>query len=138
MAPASNWLSFSLSPMEMWRSSSSSDSQFLPYDASQSAASPHYFLDNFYANGNLSLSLLLSLSFFKCMVIFLFSFFFLHLREFKWKVSCFKLAYKSTVFKNSTFMKKYSNLLNILFACWEKVRTENWCQRFYLFMLFLC
>lgn len=43
--------------MEMWRSSSSSDSQFLPYDASQSAASPHYFLDNFYANGNLSLSL---------------------------------------------------------------------------------
>lgn len=50
MAPATNWLSFSLSPMEMLRSSPSSDSQFLPYDASQSAASPHYFLDNFYAN----------------------------------------------------------------------------------------
>nr|QWQ79380.1 AP2_31 [Zanthoxylum armatum] len=52
MAPATNWLSFSPSPMEMLRSSSSSDAQFFPYDASQSAASPtHYLLDNFYANG---------------------------------------------------------------------------------------
>ncbi|KAM1504358.1 hypothetical protein FF1_000466 [Malus domestica] len=50
MAPASNWLSFSLmSPMEMLRSSESDQSPFVPYDAS-SAASPHYFLDNFYAN----------------------------------------------------------------------------------------
>ncbi|TXG60078.1 hypothetical protein EZV62_014651 [Acer yangbiense] len=37
--------------MEMLRSSSSSESQYLPYDGSQSAASPHYFIDNFYANG---------------------------------------------------------------------------------------
>ncbi|KAK1588716.1 hypothetical protein Q3G72_026367 [Acer saccharum] len=51
MAPGTNWLSFSLSPMEMLRSSSSSESQYLPYDGSQSAASPHYFIDNFYANG---------------------------------------------------------------------------------------
>ncbi|KAL5755276.1 hypothetical protein ACOSP7_023496 [Xanthoceras sorbifolium] len=50
MAPATNWLSFSLSPMEMLRSSSS-ESQYLPYDGSSSAASPHYFIDNFYANG---------------------------------------------------------------------------------------
>ncbi|BBH05810.1 AINTEGUMENTA-like 6 [Prunus dulcis] len=50
MAPASNWLSFSLmSPMEMLRSSES-ESPFVPYDTS-STASPHYFLDNFYANG---------------------------------------------------------------------------------------
>ncbi|KAK9285340.1 hypothetical protein L1049_024531 [Liquidambar formosana] len=47
MAPATNWLSFSLSPMEML---SSSQSQMMPYDGS-SAASPHYFIDNFYANG---------------------------------------------------------------------------------------
>ncbi|XP_044491561.1 AP2-like ethylene-responsive transcription factor AIL6 isoform X2 [Mangifera indica] len=33
----------------MLRSSSSSDSQFLNYDGS--AAAPHYFIDNFYANG---------------------------------------------------------------------------------------
>ncbi|XP_048438031.1 AP2-like ethylene-responsive transcription factor AIL6 [Pyrus x bretschneideri] len=50
MAPASNWLSFSLmSPMEMLRSSESDQSPFVPYDAS-SAASPQYFLDNFYAS----------------------------------------------------------------------------------------
>lgn len=53
MAPVTNWLSFSLSPMEMLRSSSSSDSQFLNYDGS--AAAPHYFIDNFYANGNFKL-----------------------------------------------------------------------------------
>lgn len=47
MAPATNWLSFSLSPMEMLRSS---ESQFVSYDTS-SAASPHYLIDNFYANG---------------------------------------------------------------------------------------
>lgn len=56
MAPASNWLSFSLmSPMEMLRSSES-ESPFVPYDTS-STASPHYFLDNFYANGKWVLSL---------------------------------------------------------------------------------
>ncbi|KAJ8771176.1 hypothetical protein K2173_025801 [Erythroxylum novogranatense] len=46
MAPATNWLSFSLSPMEMLRSS---ESQFMSYDGS-STASPHYLIDNFYAN----------------------------------------------------------------------------------------
>ncbi|XP_050205607.1 AP2-like ethylene-responsive transcription factor AIL6 [Mercurialis annua] len=56
MAPATtstNWLSFSLSPMEMLRSST--ESQFLSYEAaavsSSSTAVPHYFIDNFYANG---------------------------------------------------------------------------------------
>ncbi|KAJ7953514.1 AP2-like ethylene-responsive transcription factor [Quillaja saponaria] len=49
MAPATNWLSFSLSPMEMLRSP---ESQFVPYESSSAAAvSPHYFIDNFYANG---------------------------------------------------------------------------------------
>lgn len=55
MAPATNWLSFSLmSPMEMLRSSSESESPFAQaYDTSAATvASPHYFLDNFYANGN--------------------------------------------------------------------------------------
>jgi hypothetical protein len=47
MAPASNWLSFSLSPMEMLRSS---ESQYITYESS-STASPHYLIDNFYANG---------------------------------------------------------------------------------------
>lgn len=47
MAPGTNWLSFSLSPIEMLRSS---ESQMMPYESS-SAASPHYFVDNFYANG---------------------------------------------------------------------------------------
>ncbi|XP_021662715.2 AP2-like ethylene-responsive transcription factor AIL6 isoform X1 [Hevea brasiliensis] len=46
MAPATNWLSFSLSPMEILRSS---ESQFI-YEGS-STASPHYLMDNFYANG---------------------------------------------------------------------------------------
>ncbi|OMO56291.1 hypothetical protein CCACVL1_26653 [Corchorus capsularis] len=49
MAPASNWLSFSLSPMEMLRSSS--EPQFVSYEGSSAAASPHYLIDNFYANG---------------------------------------------------------------------------------------
>ncbi|KAL4367658.1 hypothetical protein GQ457_05G014310 [Hibiscus cannabinus] len=50
MAPgtASNWLSFSLSPMEMLRSSS--EPQFVSYEGSSAAASPHYLIDNFYAN----------------------------------------------------------------------------------------
>ncbi|KAJ4825332.1 hypothetical protein Tsubulata_002669 [Turnera subulata] len=49
MAPTTtNWLSFSLSPMEMLRSSS--ESQFMSYETS-SAPSPHYLIDNFYANG---------------------------------------------------------------------------------------
>ncbi|KAG8481573.1 hypothetical protein CXB51_026527 [Gossypium anomalum] len=48
MASASNWLSFSLSPMEMLRSSS--EPQFVSYEGS-AAASPHYLIDNFYANG---------------------------------------------------------------------------------------
>lgn len=48
MGPATNWLSFSLSPMEML--SSPDHSQMMPYDGS-SAASPQYFIDNFYANG---------------------------------------------------------------------------------------
>lgn len=50
MAPATNWLSFSLSPMEMLRSS---ESQFMAYDNS-STASPQYLIDNFYANGKAS------------------------------------------------------------------------------------
>ncbi|MBA0749159.1 hypothetical protein Gogos_003117 [Gossypium gossypioides] len=48
MASASNWLSFSLSPTEMLRSSS--EPQFVSYEGSP-AASPHYLIDNFYANG---------------------------------------------------------------------------------------
>ncbi|XP_042992919.1 AP2-like ethylene-responsive transcription factor AIL6 [Carya illinoinensis] len=47
MAPTTNWLSFSLSPMEMLRSS---ESQFLSYESS-STASPHYLIDSFYADG---------------------------------------------------------------------------------------
>lgn len=50
MAPATNWLSFSLSPMEMLRSSDQS-TQFMAYDNS-STVSPQYLIDNFYANGN--------------------------------------------------------------------------------------
>ncbi|XVF15303.1 hypothetical protein REPUB_Repub09cG0139600 [Reevesia pubescens] len=49
MAPESNWLSFSLSPMEMLRSSS--EPQFVSYEGSSAASSPHYLIDNFYANG---------------------------------------------------------------------------------------
>ncbi|KAH7520440.1 hypothetical protein FEM48_Zijuj08G0144100 [Ziziphus jujuba var. spinosa] len=48
MAPATNWLSFSLSPMEMLRSSEST--QFMAYDNSNTV-SPQYLIDNFYANG---------------------------------------------------------------------------------------
>lgn len=47
MGPATNWLSFSLSPMEMLRSS---ESQFMGYENS-STDSPHYLIDNFYENG---------------------------------------------------------------------------------------
>ncbi|XVF17373.1 hypothetical protein REPUB_Repub10bG0115900 [Reevesia pubescens] len=49
MAPATNWLSFSLSPMEMLRSSS--EPQFVSYEGSSVTASPHYLIDNFYSNG---------------------------------------------------------------------------------------
>ncbi|XP_039053506.1 AP2-like ethylene-responsive transcription factor AIL6 [Hibiscus syriacus] len=46
---SSNWLSFSPSPMEML--SSSSEPQFVSYEGSSAAAaSPHYLIDNFYAN----------------------------------------------------------------------------------------
>ncbi|GAV70070.1 AP2 domain-containing protein, partial [Cephalotus follicularis] len=48
MAPATNWLSFSLSPMEMLRSS---EAQFMSSYEGSSAASPHYLIDNFYADG---------------------------------------------------------------------------------------
>ena len=47
MGPSTNWLSFSLSPMEMLRSS---ESQFMGYENS-STDSPHYLIDNFYTNG---------------------------------------------------------------------------------------
>ncbi|XP_010453080.1 PREDICTED: AP2-like ethylene-responsive transcription factor AIL6 [Camelina sativa] len=46
MAPMTNWLTFSLSPMEMLRSSD--QSQFVSYDASSAASSSPYLLDNFY------------------------------------------------------------------------------------------
>ncbi|XP_028754560.1 AP2-like ethylene-responsive transcription factor AIL6 [Neltuma alba] len=46
MARATNWLSFSLSPMEMLRST---NSQYLQYDGA--SAAPHYLVDNFYTNG---------------------------------------------------------------------------------------
>ena len=55
MAPATNWLSFSLSPIEMLRSA---DSQFVPYETS-STASPHYLLDNFYSNNGILFFLLI-------------------------------------------------------------------------------
>ncbi|KAE8715773.1 AP2-like ethylene-responsive transcription factor AIL6 [Hibiscus syriacus] len=52
MAPAtaSNRLSFSLSPMEMLRSSS--ETKFVSYEGSSAgvAPSPHFLIDNFYAN----------------------------------------------------------------------------------------
>ncbi|KAK8331818.1 hypothetical protein V6Z12_A10G099800 [Gossypium hirsutum] len=51
MASASNWLWFSLSPMEMLRSSS--EPQFVSYEGSP-AASSHHLIDNFYANGMLN------------------------------------------------------------------------------------
>ncbi|KAL0648225.1 hypothetical protein Bca4012_046516 [Brassica carinata] len=47
MAPMTNWLTFSLSPMEMLRSSDD-QSQFVSYDASSAASSSPYLLDNFY------------------------------------------------------------------------------------------
>ena len=50
MARTTNWLSFSLSPMEMLRSS---EPQFTQYDAvSATTHSNSYFVDNFYTNGN--------------------------------------------------------------------------------------
>ncbi|XP_038721066.1 AP2-like ethylene-responsive transcription factor AIL6 [Tripterygium wilfordii] len=50
-ATNTNWLSFSLSPMEMLRSSP--ETQFVSYEnSSSSTVSPHYLMiDNFYANG---------------------------------------------------------------------------------------
>ncbi|KAL6220178.1 hypothetical protein ACLB2K_007935 [Fragaria x ananassa] len=54
MAPATNWLSFSLmSPMEMLRSTSESESPFAQaYDTSAATVpSPQYYLDNFYTHG---------------------------------------------------------------------------------------
>ncbi|KAH1161255.1 hypothetical protein AAZX31_01G022000 [Glycine max] len=48
MARATNWLSFSLSPMEMLRTS---EPQFLQYDAASATSSHHYYLDNLYTNG---------------------------------------------------------------------------------------
>uniref|UniRef100_A0A7N2MBL0 Uncharacterized protein n=1 Tax=Quercus lobata TaxID=97700 RepID=A0A7N2MBL0_QUELO len=48
MGPSTNWLSFSVSPMEMLRSS---ESQFMSYENS-STDSPHYLIDNFYTNAN--------------------------------------------------------------------------------------
>ncbi|KAG7015427.1 AP2-like ethylene-responsive transcription factor AIL6, partial [Cucurbita argyrosperma subsp. argyrosperma] len=48
--PPTNWLSFSLSPIEMLRST---DSPFLPYEP-PSTASPHYLLDSFYSNNGWS------------------------------------------------------------------------------------
>jgi AP2-like factor (ANT lineage) len=50
MAPMTNWLTFSLSPMEMLRSSD--QSQFVSYDASSAASSSPYLLDNFYGWSN--------------------------------------------------------------------------------------
>ncbi|KAG2300616.1 hypothetical protein Bca4012_012379 [Brassica carinata] len=47
MAQMTNWLTFSLSPMEMLRSSDQSH-QFVSYDASSAASSSPYLLDNFY------------------------------------------------------------------------------------------
>nr|KYP66349.1 AP2-like ethylene-responsive transcription factor AIL6 [Cajanus cajan] len=48
MARATNWLSFSLSPMEMLRTS---EPQFAQYDAASATSSHHYYLDNLYNNG---------------------------------------------------------------------------------------
>ncbi|GMP32617.1 hypothetical protein CsSME_00006297 [Camellia sinensis var. sinensis] len=52
----SNWLSFSLSPMEMLSSSSQSQMlqstmKLVPFDAPSTEDSHHYYFDNFYANG---------------------------------------------------------------------------------------
>nr|WFI63163.1 AP2-2 protin [Morus alba] len=53
MAPATNynWLSFSLSPLEMLRSSESTQFMAAAYENSASTATPQYLIDNFYANG---------------------------------------------------------------------------------------
>ncbi|KAF7829276.1 AP2-like ethylene-responsive transcription factor AIL6 [Senna tora] len=49
MARDTNWLSFSLSPMEMLRSSD--DTHFLQYDNPSAPNPSHYSVDSFYANG---------------------------------------------------------------------------------------
>ena len=57
MAPeSSNWLSFSLSPMEMLSSSSQAQMlqptmKIIPFDGASGDSQQYYFLDNFYANG---------------------------------------------------------------------------------------
>ncbi|PSS21473.1 AP2-like ethylene-responsive transcription factor [Actinidia chinensis var. chinensis] len=57
MAPeSSNWLSFSLSPMEMLSSSSQAQMlqptmKIMPFDGASGDSQQCYFLDNFYANG---------------------------------------------------------------------------------------
>lgn len=55
MAPEDNWLSFSLSPMAMFSSSTSQPQMLqstMKFDGSSSADSQqYYFFDNFYANG---------------------------------------------------------------------------------------
>ncbi|XP_020216139.1 AP2-like ethylene-responsive transcription factor AIL6 [Cajanus cajan] len=62
MARATNWLSFSLSPMEMLRTS---EPQFAQYDAASATSSHHYYLDNLYnnaagwGNGNLKSQVLM-------------------------------------------------------------------------------
>lgn len=58
MAPENNWLSFSLSSMEMLNSSSQaplqSTMELAPFEASSASGSHHLysFADNFDANGN--------------------------------------------------------------------------------------
>lgn len=59
MAPMTNWLTFSLSPMDMLRSSD--QSQFVSYDASSAASSSPYLLDNFYGKNSNFLHLFLVL-----------------------------------------------------------------------------
>ncbi|XP_059624133.1 AP2-like ethylene-responsive transcription factor AIL6 [Cornus florida] len=57
MAPETNWLSFSLSPMEMLSSTSqsqemlpSSTTKLVPFDGSSNDSQHYYFVDNFYAH----------------------------------------------------------------------------------------
>ncbi|GFS40500.1 hypothetical protein Acr_00g0068920 [Actinidia rufa] len=64
MAPeSSNWLSFSLSPMEMLNSSSQaqmlqSTMKNVPFDGASGDSQQYYFLDNFYWNVNSNLSMI--------------------------------------------------------------------------------
>ena len=69
MAPMTNWLTFSLSPMEMLRSSDD-QSQFVSYDASSAASSSPYLLDNFYGNNILTSFLFIFLSAVRMIVVF--------------------------------------------------------------------